>query len=162
MSEEQKAPVGFFERRWRMLKAGVKKVFSYLFDPKTYIYAGVMFGTAALAGHYLPDLPLAQGMAKTFGVADGSATSVLMGMGRAILMGTLINATVAMVKESNECNNCAQTDHQPAVPEQQTQQVVSEVAKHLTHGLSELGNASPPSVPHVPVAPGSKPPFLGM
>ncbi len=145
-------PAGFFERRWRMIKAGAKKIYEKLFDVKTYIYAGVMFGGAALLGQAYPNNEIVQGLANTFGVS-GSAplTGVLMGMARVITLGALINAGVGMVQESNACNGCK--THEPASTMtpviQKGAETVAHVASHHDFGESLTGSLTPLSTPTV-------------
>jgi hypothetical protein len=152
MSDDKPKAVGFLERRWRMIKAGAKKIYEKLFDVKTYIYAGVMFGGAALLGQVYPQNELVQGIAKIFGVAgDGAGVGVLMGMTRVIALGALINAGMGMVQESNACNDCK--THQPTPSTtplvQKAAETAAHVASHHDFGETLTGNLTPLSTPTI-------------
>lgn len=122
-TETQPHKLGFFERRWRMVKAGASKVFEYLISPKTYLMAAAIFGGAALAGQYGVGYG-GETIADMFGMGGAGGAvpeKVLGGMAKAVVIGTVFNAVISVFQAGRECDNCdaavAQAQNQAASPE---------------------------------------------
>ena len=102
--------VGFFERRWRMLKAGVKGVFSYLLKPKTYIMAAAFgVGFAALA-YAFPNVSMFSNIMPSI-TSNNFAAELLMYGAKMVSIGALIHMGTDAFKESRSCdheNQCVQ------------------------------------------------------
>lgn len=97
--DESNEHVGFFERRWRMVKAAAKQTYEYLFDIKTYVTAAVMLGAVAMIDN--PTLSSFFGMQTGAGIGDIALRAV-----KFIGMSALIRTAITMGKESYACNDC--------------------------------------------------------
>lgn len=81
---------GFFARRWRLLKAGVKSAVGYLLKPKTYLYALGFAGVGLLLGQQFG----IGGLTLDSGVAGVAAYATKM-----IALGTVMHMTIDIFKE---------------------------------------------------------------
>lgn len=83
--------VSFLERRWRLLKAGVKGMAGYLLKPKTYVFAAAALGVSALM----------------FGMPAGGllGAGMLMRGATMLAIGAMMNMAVDMIKEGKQCTD---------------------------------------------------------
>jgi hypothetical protein len=95
--------IGFFERRWNMVKAFGKQVYEHLFSIKTYVSSAVLFGGMALLSAHGGEIGKTLG---GFFSVQPNVPSVLMAMGKALAIGTVFNAGIAMYKEAKRCDDC--------------------------------------------------------
>lgn len=96
--------IGFWERRLNMAKAFGKQVYEHLFSVKTYVSSAVLFGGMALLSTGAAG-EMAKGIGSAFVMKPG-VEGVLMAMGKALAIGTVFNAGIAMYKEAKRCDDC--------------------------------------------------------
>lgn len=123
--------IGFFERRWNMMKAFGKQVYEHLFSVKTWVSSAVIFGGMAFLG---------TGAAGEIGKSIGgffavkpTMEGVLMAMGKALAIGTAMNAGIAMYKEAKRCDDCEALATQMEQGRVPTQGQSPELAQQYDH-----------------------------
>lgn len=164
---EETKPAGFFERRWRMVKAAAKQAYEYLFDVKTYVYAGAMLGTALL----LNNTDTGMSIAKSLGMPDGflgmkagmDAVGFMMHVGQFVALSTVLRTGVAMAKESYACNNCRTGVSAPNVDTTAKQSTEQAIEQQQSYSQYELDHGYVPTpLPQPTNQHGQKPPSIGM
>lgn len=98
MTEDAPPQPGFLAKRWHVAKAMAGAMVSYLLKPRTWIFAGAVLGGAALLGNF----EMTQGVANLFHVSTDNPMSLVTGMGKALVAGTLINAGISGYAKGQE------------------------------------------------------------
>ena len=115
---EPQSPPGFLAKRWQVAKAMVGGMLSHVLKPRTWIMTGAILGGAALLGNF----EATQGIANFFHVSAQNPMTVVAGMGKALMIGTLVNAGISGYAKGQEFKTHMATHHtQHGQSEQQHQ-----------------------------------------